>query len=818
MPQRGAASGIAAGEQQGARGTLAEPRREQGRAADLLGDDVVDLVGLEDHQCTGGRLGVGVGDPDDDAVVGRDGLTVDAVALAQPGIDGQRPGSVHRHAVRRVHHQAPVAELVAESLDEQGLVAREHVGGLQLLVEVGDEVAGGPLVEPALAGPGLRLGPRQCTELTRVGADRGAELGRPAEGVALPERQPPGDAGGGGDQHPVVGDVLDPPARGAEGEDVAHPRLIDHLLVELAHSFARPLLAPADQEDTEQPAVGNGAAARDGESLRAGTSGQRPGDPIPHDARAQLGEFVARVAAAQQVEGGVVGRPRQLGERRAATYEGEEDVGIDRLQCRRGDDLLGEDVEGVGGDAHGLDTPGAHPLDRDRRLGEVAAVLGIEHTTGDLTDLVAGPADPLQSAGDARWRLDLDHQVDGTHVDAELEAARGHDRRQPSALQVVLDQSPLLLAHRAVVGLGDHGLGAPARSALRHDLGGIALGLRQRPLGARRRDLVEPCGQSLRQATGVGEDDGRGVRLDQVDDALLDVGPDAAVGLLAALCSGADSGPVVEVARCGHVLDRHDDLQVPTFVGRRGDDLDRGTAAEEPGDLIQRPNGGGQADPLDRAFEERIEPLQAECEVSTTLAARHRMDLVDDHRLDPAQGLTRLAGQHQEQRLGRGDQDVGRRGAELAPVARTGVTGADTDPELGQRAAEPVGGVPDAGQRRAQVALDVDAQCLERADVEHPGAFGLVRRRRCREQPVNRPQERTQRLAGPCRSHHQRVLAGPDRSPGPHLGRGGLGEGSAEPGAGRVAERGKRCGGLTHCASLPAAADSHRTPWMQSGC
>ena len=37
--------------------------------------------------------------------------------------------------------------------------------------------------------------------------------------------------------------------------------------------------------------------------------------------------------------------------------------------------------------------------------------------------------------------------------------------------------------------------------------------------------------------------------------------------------------------------------------------------------------------------------------------------------------------------------------------------------------AEPGGGLPDAGQRGAQVALDVDGERLERADVEHPAAL-----------------------------------------------------------------------------------------------
>ena len=61
-----------------------------------------------------------------------------------------------------------------------------------------------------------------------------------------------------------------------------------------------------------------------------------------------------------------------------------------------------------------------------------------------------------------------------------------------------------------------------------------------------------------------------------------------------------------------------------------------------------------------------------------------------------------------------------------------GVAGADADPDVGRRQPEPGRGLPDAGQRRAQVALDVDGQRLERRDVEHPAALRGVLRRRAR--------------------------------------------------------------------------------------
>src|SRR3546814_10788249 len=64
-----------------------------------------------------------------------------------------------------------------------------------------------------------------------------------------------------------MGDLHDPPARGAEGEHVVDARLVDHLLVELAHAG---VLRLAGDEHAEQAAVGDRAAAGDRHPLSAG--------------------------------------------------------------------------------------------------------------------------------------------------------------------------------------------------------------------------------------------------------------------------------------------------------------------------------------------------------------------------------------------------------------------------------------------------------------------------------------------------------------------------------------------------------------------
>ena len=76
---------------------------------------------------------------------------------------------------------------------------------------------------------------------------------------------------------------------------------------------------------------------------------------------------------------------------------------------------------------------------------------------------MARSADPLQSAGHRRWSLDLHHDVDGTHIDPELQRRCGDNAWQPTCLEVVLDLSALFLADRAVVRSSDDGPRLPSR-------------------------------------------------------------------------------------------------------------------------------------------------------------------------------------------------------------------------------------------------------------------------------------------------------------------------------------------------------------------
>ena len=146
------------------------------------------------------------------------------------------------------------------------------------------------------------------------------------------------------------------------------------------------------------------------------------------------------------------------------------------------------------------------------------------------------------------------------------------------------------------MGAGDAAL--TTRRPLRRTLTGTGLshefrgdtGLRQGAVPAFVGDLVEPVGEALGEAAGVGEHDRRAVRLDEVDDALLDRRPDAAPGVAA----GGRTLPLGDdLAELGHVLDGYDDLDLDGLRRRRLHDRHRlpfrhDVPAQEAGDLVDR--------------------------------------------------------------------------------------------------------------------------------------------------------------------------------------------------------------------------------------
>ena len=263
-----------------------------------------------------------------------------------------------------------------------------------------------------------------------------------------------------------MGDLGDPPACGAQRDDIAWSGLVDHLLVEFAYPGG--LFGLGGQIHREQAAVGNGAPGSHRQSLCAGPGGQRAGVSVVDQPGPQFGKVGGRVLSRQQIKGGLESAARQCRERGAAAHGIEPHVGAHRFQRAGRHRLLGQNVEGVGRNPHGFDGPGQHPLGGDRAVDQVGAVLGQQHAAGDLTDLMAGPADPLQAAGHRRRRLHLNDQIDRAHIDAEFQTGSGDHRSQASGLQIVFDGCALFFGHRAVVGPGQQRFGTLNLVARQH--------------------------------------------------------------------------------------------------------------------------------------------------------------------------------------------------------------------------------------------------------------------------------------------------------------------------------------------------------------
>jgi hypothetical protein len=411
---------------------------------------------------------------------------------------------------------------------------------------------------------------------------------------------------------------------------------------------------------------------------------------------------------------------------------------IDRNLLLRGDcdDLLSQNVERIPRDDRLLDLARTHLLDDHGRLEQVGAELGEDPALRDGAELVAGAPDPLEPARHGLRRLDLDDEVDGAHVDPQLERRRGDEAGNLAFLEQLLDLEPLLAGQRAVVRPGDLLLG----------------------------ELVQAQREALGESAVVDEDDRRAVLLDEPQDLRVDRRPDRRLRALRARAE--DVGTVRPGAGFSHVFQGDDDLEVELLGATGVHELDRAAARDEAADLLERSLRRRQADALEGPTGQALETLHRERQVGPALGAGDRVHLVEDQRLDAPERVARLRRQQQEERFGGGDEDVGRVAEERLALLLRRVARANRHAQLAL----------ETGERAAKVALDVVVERLQRRDVEQAQAVAGLRR-----QPVDAIQERGQRLARTRRRLDERVLAARDRGPAELLGRRRRVEGPLEP-------------------------------------
>ena len=747
--ERHALAGAPPRQEQGARRVLAEVAGEQRRPRQLGGDRLLDAIGIR-HEPLPLEWPLRGRQAEGDPVVVPQDLDRRAERRPELGLDGQRPRCVHPRPERGEDADPEVAELVAEALDGDGAVGRQRAGRLALFRHVAAEVVDRPAVEPVLASEVVaRLVRAHLVEPPDQRADPAAERGGATGPVPLPERHPPRLAGRRADDDPVAPDLLDPPGRRAEQERVAGPRLVDHLLVELADPRAL-----GAEVDGVQPAVRNRAAAGQRDDARPTPRRDAVGRPVPRQARRQVGHLVGGISPAQHVEHRVERGAGEIAVAVGAADQPEERADLPALDRGHRDDLLGEHVERLARRARLLDLAVEHGAADRGRLDQVAAPDRHDAPDADRPDRVTGTADPLEPARHRAGRLDLDDEVDRRHVDAELERAGGADAAEEPTRQEVLHLEPLAARDAAVV--------------------------RARHLLARH--LVQLVRDPLGLPPAVDEDDRAPVLHHQVVHLAEHRGHQARPFLWrqpGRVLAGCDGGPP-------HVGGRRDHRQIDPRHLAGVKDHDLAVPAQVARHLLERPLRGAQPDALRVAPAQRGQPLERQRQVRAALVRHQRVDLVHDHRVDLAQPLAGGRGQEEVERLGRGDEDLGRLAELLAPRRRTGVAGADADrggPEVEPVARRHLG---DLGERRGQVALDVVGQRLERRDVHHARAAD----RRLLSQPVDAGQEGGEGLAASGRGAEEGVLPGGDARPAELLHPGGCPVARGEPGLDRRAEVG----------------------------
>ncbi len=532
-------------------------------------------------------------------------------------------------------------------------------------------------------------------------------------------------------------------------------RLVDHLLVELADPPS------VGQLHGEEAAIWDRAGVGDGERAGAAAGADRAGQPVPHDPRPQLGELLGWIPPVEHVEHVLELAALELRVGPGAPGQGVQLVDRHALlpgARRDRDDLLSQHVQRIAWHHGALDEALAHAARHDGALDEVGAELGEDAAARHLAHTVPSAPDALQAARHRLRRLDLDHEVDGAHVDTQLER-RGRDQAgQAARLELVLDDETLLAGERSVMRAGD----LPHRLSCLH-----------RPL---RRQVVEPQGDALRRSPVVHEHEGRAMLFDEAQQLGVDGRPDRASRGLPTLQAGELEWGV----RFDHRLHRNVDAKVERLAHPGVDDgADTLRPHEEARHLVEWTLGGGKTDALDVAAGRSREPFQRQGQVRAALRLRDGMDLVDDDPLGAAEELARLRREHEVEGFRCGDEDVGGRPQHFATLTLRRVAGAHRDAHVGA----------DAAQRRLEVAFDVVAERLERRDVdESERASPWVHRRGVGDEPVERPEEGGEGLARAGRRRDERVPARGDRWPGLSLGRRRLGEGARKPVADRRAE------------------------------
>ena len=301
-------------------------------------------------------------------------------------------------------------------------------------------------------------------------------------------------------------------------------------------------------------------------------------------------------ALGQHVDDGVEILARQVGIAVRASNQREQIVFLPVLGSGHGDDLLPHHVERRHGHEQAIELA-LRDRPHQRRAFDQLVARGREDASlrlGRVLDLMSRPADALQRDGDRSRRADLADEIDGADVDAELERRRGDDRLELSGFELLFSRQPQLARQAAV--MREHRVFAE-------------------PLG-------EIVGHALGQPPRVDEDERRLVLVNQRGDAVVNFPPHLVRRDRPELVLRHFDGQIHRAAMA--VVD---DRDLRVLVGRK-----------EARDGLDGPDRRRQADALRPRtaglLHEIVEPRERQRQMRAPLVVGHRVNLVDDHRLD----------------------------------------------------------------------------------------------------------------------------------------------------------------------------------------
>ena len=269
----------------------------------------------------------------------------------------------------------------------------------------------------------------------------------------------------------------------------------------------------------------------------------------------------------------------------------------------------------------------------------------------------------------------------------------------------------------------------------------------------------------------------------------------------------ADALLGVHRLQIAHVFQWFDHTQIHRGPAAGIHDGNRSAACQKTCGFFGRIDRGGQPDTLQKRFitgiirnlgfaviavhrvasarfgDQVFQPFKAQCQMRTTLGTGHRMNLIDDYRVDGAENPPGLGSEQQIERFGRGDKDVRRMGGDAPTLLSSGVAGPVGNRDF--RRGQPLRLTlrSDTLQRLFEVFGHVDCERLQWRNIQHTHA--RTPRTRHGHQPVNGGKKRGQCFTGASRSDDQYVPSGMDRRPCLSLCLGRLTEGMFEPRFGR---------------------------------